>query len=559
MKTTFAYDHYYLQEEIEEHVAYFAEKYPDLFSFEYLCETPDKHHIIAATITNTKTGPADKKPAFHVDGNTHAGEVTGMMNAMHIMDVLVTCYGEDEKVTFLLDNYTVYVIPSVSPDGSQHYLTTSDTLRSVNRSYYQDRGTGLEQKDMDGDDVVRMMRVKSPYGIWKKDPSDPDLMIQRQAGDYAGAFYNIYMEGEIDDFDGITVENKKMKFGRDFNRNYPYGWFPESRQPGAGEYPLCAPETKALADWIINHPNIGSVATNHTSGGMIIYVPGTHPEAEAPKEDMKLMSTIAHIGNEMTGYIDCNIFDTFITDKANFSSGAFDDYCYETQGIYAVTTEFWDLDHRCGIPYRWDYPKKPGLNQPFDFLAKRIAWVKENAPQDWKSWTEFEHPQLGKVEIGGFNYKFTIQNPPCHMLHDEIAKVTDFYIVWALSMPRLVIDSVSCTDLGGDFYQIDAVVSNAGYLPTYLSQKAKKLGTDKPVLVSLNVEAESLINCKAEQDIGDLSSYGLVPASGHFYGNIANGPSKPISKKVSWVVKGKHEGLVVTASNPKAGTVSKAL
>ena len=142
MHTTFSYDHYYLQDEIESNIKALSEKYPDIFAYEYLLETQDKHHVIAVTLTNKATGAACDKPAFYIDGNTHAGEVTGMMAAMHTMDVLATNYGSDERVTFILDNMAVYIIPCVSPDGSQTYLTTPYTLRSVNRPYYEHE-TGL--------------------------------------------------------------------------------------------------------------------------------------------------------------------------------------------------------------------------------------------------------------------------------------------------------------------------------------------------------------------------------------------------------------------------------
>ncbi|MBR5071171.1 MAG: hypothetical protein IKX27_04655, partial [Oscillospiraceae bacterium] len=260
MNTTFSYDHYYLQDEIESNVKALSEKFPEIFSYEYLLETQDKHHVIAVTLTNKATGAACDKPAFYIDGNTHAGEVTGMMTAMHTMDALATNYGSDERVTFILDNMAVYIIPCVSPDGSQTYLTTPYTLRSVNRPYYE-HGTGLEGEDVDGDGVIRMMRVPDKYGAWKKDPEKKDMMVRREPDDVAGDFYSIYTEGVMEEFDGINVTVNKEKWGRDFNRNYPFGWFPEYRQPGAGEYPLSNPENKAIVQFILSHPNIGSVAT----------------------------------------------------------------------------------------------------------------------------------------------------------------------------------------------------------------------------------------------------------------------------------------------------------
>jgi len=552
MKTTFTYDHYYLQDEIEDHVKKLAEMFPDIFDCEYLLETPDGHHIIAVTLTNKATGPACDKPAFHIDGNTHAGEVTGMMAAMHTMDALATNYGKDDKVTFILDNMAVYIVPCVSPDGSQTYLTTPYTLRSVNRSYY-DKQDGLEGEDLDGDGVIRMMRVPDAHGAWKKNPENADLMVKRSPDDVSGEFFSIYTEGLLGRFDGLNVPVNKAKWGRDFNRNYPFGWFPEYRQPGAGEYPLVNPENKAMAEFIINHPNIGSVATNHTSGGILLTVPGTYPEKKAPAEDMKLMNALAEMGTQATGYKHINIFDSFTVDQDNYSSGAFDDYCYETQGIYSITLELWNLDERCGIKHFWDADPKVDTSEE-DF-AKRVQWISENAePGDFLPWKEFDHPQFGKVEIGGFNYKFTIQNPPKKLLEQECSKITDFMVRWAMAMPRLQIDSFCVSPVEGDIWKAEAVVSNAGFLPTYLSQNAKKLGVAKTVKVC--IDAEDLVSCEQVQDIGDLSSFGLAATSAQYYGNISTGNSAPVAKKVTWLFRKAGDKVTVTASCPKGGKVS---
>ena len=552
MNTTFSYDHYYLQDEIESNVKALSEKFPEIFSYEYLLETQDKHHVIAVTLTNKATGAACDKPAFYIDGNTHAGEVTGMMAAMHTMDALATNYGSDERVTFILDNMAVYIIPCVSPDGSQTYLTTPYTLRSVNRPYYE-HGTGLEGEDVDGDGVIRMMRVPDKYGAWKKDPEKKDMMVRREPDDVAGDFYSIYTEGVMEEFDGINVTVNKEKWGRDFNRNYPFGWFPEYRQPGAGEYPLSNPENKAIVQFILSHPNIGSVATNHTSGGILLTVPGTYPEKKAPGADMKIMNAIGEMGTKATGYKHINIFDSFTVDQDNYSSGAFDDYCYETQGIYAITLELWNLDERCGVKHFWE--ADPKVDTTAEDFEKRMAWINENAEEsDFVSWKEFDHPQFGKVEIGGFNYKFTVQNPPKKFLAEECGKITAFMLRWAAAMPKLVIDSFTVTEIGDDVYKAEAVVSNAGFLPTYLSENAKKLGTAKPVQVS--IDAENFVSCKQTQDIGDLSSFALCNTAEHFYGNISTLTCDPISKKVTWIFKGKKPELTVTAWNQKAGKVS---
>jgi hypothetical protein len=113
------------------------------------------------------------------------------------------------------------------------------------------------------------------------------------------------------------------------------------------------------------------------------------------------------------------------------------------------------------------------------------------------------------------------------------------------------------SEIGDDVYKAEAVISNAGFLPTYLSENAKKLGTAKTVQVS--IDAENFISCKQTQDVGDLSSYALCNTAEHFYGNISTLTSSPVSKKVTWIFKGKKNEVTVTAWNQKAGKITKTV
>jgi len=558
MKTTFSYDHYYLYDEIINNITALAEKYPKLISYETICVTKENKNVIAVTLTNKETGDALSKPAFHIDGNTHAGEVTGSMAAMHTMDYLVTNYGQKEDITKLLDENTIYIVPRVSPDGAETYLTTPYTLRSVNREYLPVKG-GLEQKDIDGDNVIRTMRVKSPYGAWKKDPNNENLMIRRAPDDKAGEFYNMFSEGMIEDYDGINIKNKKMTWGLDFNRNYPFGWFSEVRQPGAGAYPLSNPETKAMVDFVLSHNNICGVLTHHTSGGVILYPPGTKPENKAHYGDMQIFKAIGKMGTEEMGYHCVNIFDSFMIDQENYSSGAFDDWCYQDQGIYAYTVELWDLNTKIGMPTNWqknDWTTQHDEMKKFDAVIK---WAQENNPEAFMPWTPFEHPQLGQVEIGGFNYKFVFQNPPKQLLIEEVEKTTKFSIRFAKALPQLVIDSVNAEKIGEGIYKVEAVISNAGYMPTNVSDEAKALKVDKPVMVTLE-GADEFINSDSTSCIGDLAGYSQIVSGSFFYGNFTTMYNPEISKKASWIIKAK-EGTTIklTASQNKSGTAFKEI
>ncbi len=558
MKTTFQYDHYYKYDELEKNLKYFSDKYPELCDLESICVTEENRNVYAMTITNKKTGAALDKPAFHIDGNTHAGEVTGSMAAMHAIDVLLTGYGEDKVITKILDRMTIYVVPRISPDGAETYLTTPYSIRSVNRVHNPENG-GIRSEDLDGDGVIRMMRIPTPYGAWKKDKDDSSIMAKRDPGDADGEFYDIYVEGNFEAFDGDeNLKEKKEDWSLDFNRNYPYGWFPENRQAGAGKYPLSNPETKAMADWIIEHPNIGGVSTNHTSGGIILYPPGTRPSTAVSEKDINQFIEIANMGKEELGYEPLNIYDSFIADPANYDSGAFDDWCYQSQGIVAYTVELWDLAKRVGVPLVWNARNKESAQDELKRFVACMKWVKENAPEYYEDWKPFHHETFGDVEIGGFNFKFSQQNPPESFLNGVLEQMTRFMIRFAQSMPRLTIDTLTSEKVSDDIYKVTAVVGNLGYLPTNLTDEAKNLNISKEVEVTIS--GGKVISGLEKTKIGNLEGYGSTSTGTNFYGNISTDYNAKARKKLTWVVQAKSgTEITVSCAQEKSGKASKTI
>lgn len=555
MKTTFTYDHYVKYDELQSDLQFFRDTYPDLCTLEVNCVTPGGRNQYVITLTNKKTGDALSKPGWYLDGNIHAGEVTSSMCALHTADYLLTNYGTDDACTKLLDTMTVYIIPRVTPDGAEKYLNTPLTLRSADRTYRSEEG-GIRGEDLDGDGVIRMMRIPTPYGAWKKDPENEGSMILRDPGETEGEFYDIYPEG-MPEGDEENLKEAKSPWGLDFNRNFPYGWFAEYRQSGAGDYPLSNPETKALVDFVLSHPNIGGAAIGHTSGGLILYPPGTRPAKSAFPDDIKAFKAIAEMGKQELGYKPMNIFDSFMTDQEEFDSGAFDDWCFQTKGIPAYTMEFWDLATRAGVPEDWG-PEMFEITKGIQRFNACMKWVKENAPQYYSDWQEFDHPIFGKVELGGFNYKWTHQNPPENFLQEECEKDTRFNIRFARAMPRLVIDTLKAEEKEPGIFEITAVVGNLGYLPTNLSDEAIKIKEAKEVKACIS--GGTLLTGKAECEIGHLSGYSRTDTGIHYYGNISTYANAKARKRVTWMIKAqKGDTITVKAAQEKAGTAERSI
>ena len=76
---TYIFDHYFEYAELTSMLTDLSQRYPGLIKVSSICTTPDNHEVWAAEITNYATGDVLSKPAYYVDGNHHAGEVTGSM------------------------------------------------------------------------------------------------------------------------------------------------------------------------------------------------------------------------------------------------------------------------------------------------------------------------------------------------------------------------------------------------------------------------------------------------------------------------------------------------
>ena len=117
MKTNF--DAYLRYDELTQALHALAEEHPRFCKVESIGKSYEGREIWLAELTNAETGPAETKPAFWVDGNTHAGEVTGSMAALYLVDHLLEKHGSEDLPTRLLDEQAFYVLPRLSPDGGR--------------------------------------------------------------------------------------------------------------------------------------------------------------------------------------------------------------------------------------------------------------------------------------------------------------------------------------------------------------------------------------------------------------------------------------------------------
>ncbi len=555
MPTNLRFDRYYTYDEITRLLHEFARERPDLVEVHSLGRSHQGREIWLATVTRLATGPADEKPAFWVDANIHATELSPSSAALHLLHTLTTGDGSDADITRALDTRAFYVVPRVNPDGAELALATPPRwLRSSARPYPFDEEPveGLRREDVDGNGKLLQMRLADPNGAWKTHPDDARLLVRRGPAEAGGVYYRLLPEGRLTNYDGVSITLQKPKEGLDLNRNFPSEWRPEGEQGGAGEFPASEPEVRAVVKFIVAHPNICGAVTFHTLSGVILRPYGTKPDADMIPEDLWTFQAIGAKGTEMTGYPNVSVFHDFKYHPKEVITGVFDDWMYDHLGVYAWTTELWSPQRQAGIT---DYKFIDWFrDHPVEDDLKLLRWNDDKLDgKGFVSWTPFEHPELGPVEIGGWDYAYCFRNPPPHLLEAEIAPHAGWLVWQALLAPQLSLLSADSKALAGDVYRIRLVVQNTGWLPTYVSKRALERKSVRPVLAEIALPPGAILQTgRAREELGQLEGRAYKAASG--FSPVAD----PTDDRAhfDWIIHAPTGGTVsLSARHQRAGVV----
>ncbi|EFH89256.1 M14 family metallopeptidase [Ktedonobacter racemifer] len=544
---------YYTYEVLTQLLFELVEAHPQLATIESIGKSLEGREIWLITLTNQETGPALEKPAYWIDGNTHAGEVTGSTVALYTIWSYLTHYGQDEKITRLLDRTTFYILPRLSVDGAERYLTTPYTLRSSTRPYpYDDTHDpdGLYPEDIDGDGEILMMRVPDPNGVWKSSRRDARIMRRREIDEEGETYYHLMTEGIIRNYDGYLIPLAPRKEGLDINRNYPYQWAAENEQSGAGAYPFSEPETRAEAEFWRTHTNISGFASYHTTSGVLLRPYSTKSDDEMLPSDLEVFKLLGERSQKITDYPAVSTYHGFRYGPKDLTKGAMDDYAYDHLGWFGFTVELWDLPTTAGIGPRDFIPWMRWHPEEDDI--KLMQWNDEVMQGEaFEDWRPFEHPQLGPVEIGGWKSKLYRQNAPLRYLPEMCEKHSAFTLMHASLNPYLSLYALKVEQQAEQIYRITAIIENNGFLPTDTSAQARERRVVRPIQVTLSLPEEvELLQGKQYQEVGQLEG-----RSNKLQGSYGRSITDHRCK-VEWTIKGPtHATLELTVQAQRAGVL----
>lgn len=214
--------------EVNDYIDELVDLRPDVLEKQVVGTTHEGRTIYAMRIT----GPgedAETRPAVLFNGAQHAREWISVMVPMYFADQFVRGYENDPQITAILDNVVVYIVPIVNPDG-------------------------YEFSQLPGNRMWRKNRRNNP---------------------------------------GSSC------FGVDLNRNWDYGWggpHSTSTNPCSdtfiGSGPNSEPEVEALAEYILDRPNIAAHVDIHNYSELVLHSWG---DTNTPHPDEDIIVSLAEM------------------------------------------------------------------------------------------------------------------------------------------------------------------------------------------------------------------------------------------------------------------------
>ena len=544
--------------ELSEWLHRLATDHPHLLQLDVLGRSHEDREVWIATVTNTETGPHDEKPAIWLDGNIHATETTASVALLHLLHTLCTGFDNDERITRALDTRTFYVVPRVNPDGAELALAEVPFyVRSTVREWpLGDQQPGLVPSDIDLDGRILQMRIPDQNGTWKTSSAEPRLMVAREPDeDGPGPYYRLFREGRVEHYDGVHVKPAVPVHGIDSNRNFPYDWerHPGRAPTGAGDYPTSESEVRAVVQGIVDRPNVTAYFAYHTFSGVHLRPFGNKPQDNYPSIDLWTYQDLGERYTELTGYPAISILEDFRYDPKTSIGGSGSDWAYDQMGVISWTTEFWNALKAAGIddPHPIEWFRKHSIDDELQLLA----WTDEHTIEGYVDWYDYDHPELGAVELGGWNSAAVFRNPPPHLLEAEVAPHTDLAIFQALTSPRLGHRETLVEPAGDGVWRIRVVVENTGWLPTNVTQMAIDRRVVQPLRATIELpDGAELVSGHTTVELGQLGGRALKTSG---IGMFASGSDDTTDRAVAeWIVRADEGATVnVEAWHARAGVV----
>jgi len=484
--------------------------------------------------------PEATRPAILIVGNVHAPHVLGRELALRMAETLVAA--QDPGIEALLAEYTVFVIPSPTPDATEKNFGFPVRQQAGNLTPTDDdRDFEVGEDppvDLNQDGWITMMRVAEEFGSHRTHPSDPRILIPVDPKKHEVGQYRLLTEAR--DADGDEKFGEDASDGVDFNRNFTFN-YPYFGK-GAGPHQVSEIESRQVADFMFDHPNIAFVLCFSPEDNLFHPWKGSS-QTDSPRIKTKILTADQPFTDRLA--------ETFR--KAHGGKGApsppsgagsFSEWSYFHFGRWTFASRAWwappaekakaeqpkspdqtDDDKQTDQSDTSDTSDKSDKSDPSDpsdksaALAKddkrgqdeltALAWYESQGIEVFVDWQPFEHPDLPDqhVEIGGFKPLYLL-NPPEKLIQPLVAPHVDLLTEVTGQWPRLDIRQIKAVRLGPGLYDIRCQLVNTGALPT-MPQMASVNRQWYPIQIQLlGADGARWIQGSQRQAVGRLRELG---------------------------------------------------
>lgn len=165
--TAESYNKYYNYDDLTKRLQALVQKYPHIAKLSSIGQSVEGKELWVMRITTDPTVESPWKPKFKYVGNMHGDEAVSRQVLVYLADYLLAKYGVEPRISELVNNTDIYIMPSMNPDGFER-SKEGDCLGDqggrgngkhvdLNRSF-PDQFGGTTTNSKDVPEVVAVMR-----------------------------------------------------------------------------------------------------------------------------------------------------------------------------------------------------------------------------------------------------------------------------------------------------------------------------------------------------------------------------------------------------------------
>ncbi|RMH73621.1 MAG: T9SS C-terminal target domain-containing protein [Gemmatimonadetes bacterium] len=301
-------ERYHTYDEVVQELEDYAANYEALCRIDSIGTTLEGRTMWAIKISDNPQMDEDE-PVILIDGHIHAEEILGVEISMMLIDQLLTGYGNDDQVTFWVDETEIWVVPIGNPDGHQVVFDNTDICYRKNK------------RDNNHNGVFDYSIAECP-GVF------PDVPCDENNGAHPEC----------------TLINDSDCDGVDLNRNFDWAWAAAADTNQCSEYyvgtaPFSEPEALAIAELARRvRPTFGIIYHSSRSGNLNERI--VFPWRDTLFGDSPDYFHIRRVAQEMGREIPTdNEIGTYLATYGKGDKGYVQNWMYAELGTFAFTIE----------------------------------------------------------------------------------------------------------------------------------------------------------------------------------------------------------------------------